>query len=41
MRYADGAPMSLEHATVPALALPSVNAVQGSLYVALERGDPS
>ena len=37
IRCADGAPMSLEYATVPAFALPGVDAVKDSLYVALER----
>lgn len=37
IRFADGAPMSLEYATVPAFALPNLNAVQDSLYAALER----
>lgn len=37
IRYADGAPMSLEYATIPAFALPSLEAVDTSLYQALER----
>jgi GntR family transcriptional regulator len=37
IRYADGAPMALEYSTIPAFALPSVNAVDASLYEALER----
>jgi GntR family transcriptional regulator len=37
LRFADGAPMALEYATVPAFALPGVSAVQDSLYAALER----
>jgi GntR family transcriptional regulator len=37
LRFADGAPMALEYATVPAFALPGVSAVQDSLYMALER----
>lgn len=37
IRYADGAPMSLEYATVPAFVLPSLEAVEASLYQALER----
>jgi len=37
IRFADGAPMSLEYATVPAFALPGVSAVEDSLYAALER----
>lgn len=37
IRYADEAPMSLEYATVLASCLPSVDAVEASLYEALER----
>jgi GntR family transcriptional regulator len=37
IRYADAAPMSLEYATIPASYLPNINAVQDSLYEALER----
>ena len=37
LRYADGAPMALEYATVVAAALPSLEAVDHSLYDALER----
>lgn len=37
LRYADGAPMALEYATVAASALPSLEAVDASLYDALER----
>jgi len=37
IRSADGAPMAIEYATVPAFCLPSANAVQESLYMALER----
>lgn len=37
IRYADEAPMSLEYATVLASCLPSVDAVESSLYEALER----
>src|SRR6202166_4258646 len=37
LRYADEAPMALEFCTVPAFCLPSVEAVESSLYAALER----
>lgn len=37
IRYADGAPMALEHSTVPAYCLPSLEAVGDSLYAALEK----
>jgi GntR family transcriptional regulator len=37
IRYADDAPMALEFATVVASALPSLDAVDASLYEALER----
>ncbi len=37
IRYADGAPMALEHSTVPASCLPSVETVGDSLYTALEK----
>ena len=37
IRYADDAPMALEYATVLASCLPSVEAVESSLYEALER----
>jgi GntR family transcriptional regulator len=37
IRYADDAPMALEYATVVASALPSLDAVNESLYEALER----
>src|SRR6478752_6579733 len=37
IRYADEAPMALEYATVVASALPSLDAVDESLYEALER----
>jgi GntR family transcriptional regulator len=37
IRYADEAPMSLEYATVLSSCLPSVDAVESSLYEALER----
>jgi len=37
IRYADDAPMSLEYATILAACLPSLEAVDSSLYVALER----
>jgi GntR family transcriptional regulator len=36
IRYADDAPMAIEYATVLANCLPSVDAVQSSLYEALE-----
>ena len=36
IRYADGAPMALEHSTIPAACLPSIDAVDRSLYQALE-----
>jgi GntR family transcriptional regulator len=37
IRYADGAPMALEYSTVPASCLPSKEAVETSLYGALEQ----
>jgi GntR family transcriptional regulator len=37
IRYADDAPMALEYATIVASALPSLDAVDTSLYEALER----
>lgn len=37
IRFADDAPMSLEYATVLASCLPSLEAVESSLYVALEQ----
>ncbi|MBS0366826.1 MAG: GntR family transcriptional regulator [Proteobacteria bacterium] len=37
IRYADDAPMAIEYATVLASCLPSLEAVDSSLYVALER----
>jgi GntR family transcriptional regulator len=37
IRFADDAPMSLEYATVLASCLPSLDAVESSLYEALER----
>ena len=37
IRFADDAPMALEYATVLAYCLPSIEAVESSLYVALER----
>jgi GntR family transcriptional regulator len=37
IRFADDAPMALEYATILASCLPSVEAVESSLYVALER----
>ncbi len=36
LRYADGAPMALEHATILAYALSSLDSVGESLYAALE-----
>jgi GntR family transcriptional regulator len=37
IRYADGAPMSIEYCSIPAFCLPSVDAVESSLYEALAR----
>jgi GntR family transcriptional regulator, N-acetylglucosamine utilization regulator len=37
IRFADDAPMSLEYATILASCLPSMEAVESSLYAALER----
>ncbi|HWA92179.1 MAG TPA: GntR family transcriptional regulator [Rhizomicrobium sp.] len=37
LRFADDAPMALEYCTVPAFCLPSADAVESSLYAALER----
>ena len=37
IRYADSAPMALEYSTIPGFALPSADAVESSLYEALER----
>jgi len=37
IRFADDAPMALEYATILASCLPSMEAVESSLYVALER----
>src|SRR5215510_7151057 len=37
IRYADDAPMAIEYATVLATCLPSLDAVENSLYEALER----
>jgi GntR family transcriptional regulator len=37
IRYADDAPMAIEYATVLAACLPSLDAVESSLYEALER----
>ena len=37
LRYADDAPMALEYATILASCLPSINAVETSLYEALEK----
>ena len=37
LRYADGQTMALEFATVPAYCLPSLEAVETSLYAALEK----
>ena len=36
IRYADATPMALEHALIPAACLPSMDAVETSLYAALE-----
>src|SRR5882757_400025 len=36
LRFADGAPMALEVCTIQAFCLPSVEAVESSLYMALE-----
>ncbi len=38
LRFADDTPMALEFATIVATALPALDAVDDSLYVALERG---
>lgn len=37
IRYADGSTMALEYATIPGNCLPSIEAVQDSLYEALDR----
>jgi GntR family transcriptional regulator len=37
IRFADEAPMALEYATILASCLPSIDAVESSLYAALER----
>ena len=37
LRFADDTPMALEYCTVPAFCLPSADAVDSSLYAALER----
>ena len=37
IRYADGAPMALEYSTVPAFAIDGPEAVESSLYEALEK----
>lgn len=37
IRYADGAPMAVEHSTVPGFCLPSELAVEESLYEALDK----
>ncbi len=37
IRYADGAPMALEYTAVPAFCLPAPEAVESSLYEALEK----
>jgi GntR family transcriptional regulator len=37
IRYADGAPMALEYATVPGYSLPAETAVEESLYMALDQ----
>lgn len=39
IRYADDIPMALEYSTVPGFALPSANAVDHSLYAALDAAD--
>jgi GntR family transcriptional regulator len=36
IRYADGAPMALDYSTIPAFCLPSQDAVESSLYEALD-----
>ena len=36
IRYADGLPMAIEHSAIPGFALPGADAVDDSLYVALE-----
>ncbi|MBL6853666.1 MAG: GntR family transcriptional regulator [Alphaproteobacteria bacterium] len=37
IRFADGAPMSIEYCSVPAFCLPSIDAVESSLYEALAK----
>lgn len=37
LRFADDVPMSLEYCTIPTFCLPSIEAVQTSLYQALEK----
>ena len=37
IRYADDAPMALEYSTIPGYCLPALNAVEDSLYDALEK----
>ena len=37
IRYADGSPMAVEYSTVPGFCLPNENAVEESLYEALEK----
>ncbi|MGA0545055.1 GntR family transcriptional regulator [Brevundimonas sp. VNH65] len=37
IRYADGLPMALEYSTVPAACLPGLEAVEASLYKALDQ----
>ena len=37
VRHANNSPMALEYSTLPGFALPSTNAVEGSLYAALEQ----
>ncbi len=37
LRFADGQTMALEHSTIPAYCLPSLEAVETSLYAALEK----
>lgn len=39
IRYADDARMALEYATIPAYCLPDLDAVEDSLYAALEKND--
>jgi len=37
IRFADGSPMALEYSTIPAACLPSLDAVENSLYEALDK----